>query len=54
MGVDKKYYKRLSGTRWVEHRIGALESHLNKLPILIGFCDQQIKQPHNQTMKKLL
>ena len=54
MGLDKKRFKRLSGTRWVEHRIDALESHLHNLPILIGFCDQQIKQPHNQTMKKLV
>ena len=54
MGLDKKHYKRLSGTRWVEHRIAALESHLHNLPILIGFCDQQIKQPHNQTTKKLV
>ena len=53
MGLDKKHCKRLSGTRWVEHRVDALESHLHNLPILIGFCDQQIKQPHNQTMKKL-
>ena len=54
MGLDKKRYKRLGGTRWVEHRIAALESHLHNWPILIGFCDQQIKQPHNQTMKKLV
>ena len=54
MGLDKKHYKRLSGTRWVEHRIAALESHLHNLSILIGFCDQQIKHPHNQTMKKLV
>ena len=54
MGLDKKRYKRLGGTRWVEHRIAALESHLHNLPILIGFCDQQIKQPHNQTMKKIV
>ena len=54
MGLDKKHCKRLSGTRWFEHRIAALESHLHNLPILIGFCDQQIKQLHNQTMKKLV
>ena len=48
-------YKKLSGRRWVEHGIAALESHLhNNLPILTGFCDQQIKQPHNQTTKKLV
>ena len=54
MCLDKKRYKRLSGTRRVEHRITALESHLHNLPILIGSCDQQIKQAHNQTMKKLV
>ena len=52
MGLDKKCYKRLSGTRWVEHGIPALKSHLHNLPILIGFCDQQMKELHNQTMKK--
>ena len=36
------------------HPIAALECHLHNLPILIGFCDQQIKQLHNQTMKKLV
>ena len=53
-GLDKKRYESLNGTRWVEHRIAALESHLHNFPILNDFCDQQIKQLHNQTMKKLV
>ena len=53
MELPRRKCKRLSGTRWVEHRIEALDSHLINLPILIGFCDQQISSPHNSTIKKL-
>ena len=41
MELPRRKYKWLSGTRWVEHRIEALDSHFINLPILIGFCDQQ-------------
>ena len=53
MELPRRKYKWFSGTRWVEHRIEALESHLINLPILIRFCDQQISSPHNSTIKKL-
>ena len=53
MELPRRKYKRLSGTRWVEHRIGALDSHFINLPILIGFCDQQISSLRNSTIKKL-
>ena len=53
MELPRRKSKWLSGTRWVEHRIEALDSHLINLPILIGFCDQQISSPHNNTIKKL-
>ena len=53
MELPRRKYKQLSGTRWVEHRIEALDSHLINLPILIGFCDQQISSSHNSTIKKL-
>ena len=53
MELPRRKHKWLSGTRWVEHRIEALDSHLINLPILIGFCDQQISSPHNNTIKKL-
>ena len=53
MELPRRKSKWLSGTRWVEHRIEALDSHLINLPILIGFCDQQISSPHNSTIKKL-
>ena len=53
MELTKRKYKWLSGTRWVEHRIEALDSHLINLPILIGFCDQQISSLHSNTIKKL-
>ena len=52
MELPRRKYKRLSRTRWVEHRVEALDSHLIKLPILLGFCDQQISS-HNSTIKKL-
>ena len=52
MELPRRKYKQLSGTRWVEHRIEALDSHLINLPILIGFCDQQISS-HNSTIKQL-
>ena len=54
MGTPQRRYKRLSGTRWVEHRVAALDSLLDNLPILIGFCDQQIRPPHNATIKNLV
>ena len=53
MELPRRKYKWLSGTRWVEHRIEALDSDLINSPILIGFCDQKISSPHNNTMKKL-
>ena len=53
MGIPQRRYKRLSGTRWVEH-VAALDSHLDNLPVLIGFCDQQIRALHNATIKKLV
>ena len=53
MELPRRKYKRLLCTRWVEHRTEALDSHLINLPILIGFCDQQISSPHNSTIKKL-
>ena len=53
MELPRRKHKWLSGTRWVEHRIEALDSHLINLSILIGFCDQQISSPHNNTIKKL-
>ena len=53
MELTKRKYKWLSGTRWVEHRIEALDSHVINLPILIGFCDQQISSLHSNTIKKL-
>ena len=45
-------YKSLTVTRWVEHRVAALDSYLDNLATLIG--DQQIGAPHNDTIKKLV
>ena len=53
MELARRKHKRLSRTRWAEHRIEALDSQLINLPILIGFCDQQTSSPHNNTIKKL-
>ena len=54
LGMKQKRYKRLYGTRWVEHRVASLDSHLVNLPILLGFCDHQIVHPHNSTIKKIV
>ena len=53
MELPRRKYKQLSDTRWVEHEIEALDSHLINLSILIGFCDQQISSPQNNAIKKL-
>ena len=46
MDTPVRRYKTLTGTRWVEHRVAALDSYLDNLATLIGFCDQQIRAPH--------
>jgi hypothetical protein len=53
-GISYKQYKRLTGTRWVEHQAGALKSHLKNLPVLLGFCNQQISSPHNKSIKNIV
>ena len=52
-GICYKRFKRLTGNRWAGHQAMTLNLHLGDLPILIGFCDQQIKSP-NATIKKLV
>ena len=47
-------YKRPEGTRWVEHSVESISSHLQNLEVFISFCNQQIQQPHNKTMKELV
>ena len=47
-------YKRPSGTHWVEHQCAALNSHINNLPIFIGFYNNQILNPHNLKIKKIV
>lgn len=53
--LEQEYrkYKRPEGTRWVEHSISSIESFMFNLPVLVAFCNQQILQPHNKTMKDL-
>ena len=53
-GVNYEQYKRPIGTRWVEHQADALKSHLKNLPVLIGFCNQQISSPHNKSIKDIV
>lgn len=53
-GIPYIRYKRPSGTRWVEHQCAALNSHINNLPIFIGFCNNQILNPHNPQIKKIV
>lgn len=45
-------YKRPTGTRWTEHQAAALGSYNTNLPLLIGYCNNQIADPYNDTMKK--
>ena len=52
-GIEYVRYKRPSGTRWVEHQTAALKSHLKNLPIFIGFCNNQIISPHNESIIKI-
>ena len=53
-GISYKQYKRPSGTWWVEHQAGVLKSHLKNLPVLVGFCKQQISSPHNKSIKDIV
>ena len=53
-GFRQKAQRKIKWKKMGWHQIAALEYHLHNLPILVGFCDQQIKQLHNQTMKKLV
>lgn len=53
IGLPYKRYKRPNGTRWTEHQAAAIAVYLHNLPILIGFCNDQITNPKNATMKKL-
>ena len=52
MEARQTRYKRPSGTRWVEHQVAAIDAYLKNLPVLIGFFNQQIAAPHNNSMKK--
>lgn len=51
LGVSKHRYKRPSGTRWTEHSVASAESYIHNLLPLISYCDQQIAEPHNKSMK---
>lgn len=51
--IQKKKYKRPSGTRWVEHQHQNLQSHNHNFPILLAFLNQQISSPHNASIKKV-
>lgn len=53
MGLEHRKYKRPSGTRWVEHQAANINAYGHNLPILIGFFDQQISNPHNASIKKV-
>ena len=39
------------GTSWVEHQRDGLKSHLHNLVVLIGFCNNQIVSPHDDSIK---
>ena len=52
-GIEHIKYKRPSGTWWVEHQVAALKSHIHNFPVFIGFCNNQITNPHNNQIKKI-
>ena len=52
-GIEYIKYKRPSETRWVEHQVAALKSHIHNFPVFIGFCNNQITNPHNNQIKKI-
>ena len=52
-GIEYRKYKRPSGTQWVEHQVAALKVHIHNFPVLIGFCNNQITNPHNNRIKKI-
>ena len=54
MEIQYRKYKRPEGTRWVEHQIAGLYSHLHNLPILLGFLNQQIANPHSKSIKDIV
>ena len=53
-GIPYIQYKRPSSTHWVEHQCTALNSHINNLPIFVGFCNNQILNAHNPQIKKIV
>ena len=50
MGLKLERYKRVTGTRWVEHQATSVMSYMNNLKVLIAF-NHQINSPYNTTMK---
>ena len=52
-GTEYIKYKRPSRIRWVEHQVAALKSHIHDFPVFIGFCNNQITNPHNNQIKKI-
>ncbi len=52
--VSYEQYKHPTGTRCVEHQADALKSHFKNLPVLLGFCNQQISSPHNKSIKDIV
>ena len=53
-GIRHLRFKRPEATRWVEHQKDALKSYLHNLLVLIGFCNNQIISPHNDSIKNIV
>lgn len=47
-------YKCPTGTCWTEHQTAALGSYNTNLPLLIGYCNNQIADPYNNSMKNVV
>ena len=45
-------YKHSESTRWVSHQVETLKVHLENLPVMLTFTNEQLKLLHNATMQK--
>ena len=45
-------YKRSEGTRWVSNQVEALKVHLENLPVMLTFTNEQVELPYSAKMQK--
>ena len=47
-------HKRPTGTRWTEHQTAAIKLYNTNLALHIGYCNNQIADPYNDSVKKVV